>query len=54
MPVTYREIILRDIAKLSGSTLFDGTMDAFTITDLGQPFKKILLKKNNTYFCWCT
>ncbi len=50
MPVTYREIILRDIAKLSGSTLFDGTMDAFTITDLGQPFKKILLKKNNTYF----
>lgn len=47
MPVTYREILLRDICALTGATF---NPEIITLQSLGEPFKKVIIKKNKTYF----
>lgn len=49
LPVTYREIILRDLSAMTGSEVVTSFSD-YSISKVGLPFHKILIKKNKTYF----
>lgn len=48
-PVTHQEILMRDLSALSGSEIISDLKD-LELDNFGKPFKKILLKKNKTYF----
>lgn len=49
LPITYREIIMRDIAALSGNEVIEDLENFDISKSIGSTFTKAVIKKNKTY-----